>query len=106
MSHRFLETIFDSDQTQPALGDPAGDGRYRLYRRVHHRDSNGDLALLQRQAPDAQHLVDRVFLARHYRFGLIAPAISGRLLPSHAAALGHELDVAVTRTLGAAVVLV
>ena len=103
---RFVETIFGSDQTQPALGNPAGDGRYFPYRHVHRRDSNGDLALLHRQAPGTQHLADQVFITRHYRFGLIAPTISGRLLPSHAATLGHKLDVAVTRTLGVAVVLV
>ncbi len=70
----------------------------------------------------AEFGADQVFVSRHCRFGLIPPAVSGRLLPpsaaipranargtsgsyAHAAALGHEPDVAVTLALDAVVVL-
>ena len=85
------------------LGDLDGDGFCRPDHAVQHCDGDGDLTLLCRQAPGAQLRADQVFVARHGRLGLIAPAVSCRPLPSHAAALGHKPDVAVARASSAAV---
>ena len=53
----------------------------------------------------AEFGADQVFVSRHGRLSLVPPAVPGRLLPAHAAALGHEPDVAVTLALDAAVAL-
>jgi len=85
------------------LGNPDGDGLCGPDHNVQHCDSDGGLAPLRTQAPRTQLGADQVFIPGHCRFGLVPPAIPGLPLPTHTAALGHEVDVAVTRALAAAI---
>jgi len=50
------------------LGDLDGEGLCRSDHPVQHRDGDGDLTLLCRQAAGAQLRADQVFVARHRRF--------------------------------------
>jgi len=86
--------------------NPDGDGLFRWDHRVQHRNGDGGLAPSRRQAAASQLRADQVFIPEHGRLCLIAPALPNRLLPAHAAALGHELDVAVALDLGVAVAFV
>ena len=52
-----------------------------------------------RQTAGSERGPDQVLVAAHGGFGLVALAMPSRALPGDAAAVGHDLDVAVARGL-------
>jgi hypothetical protein len=66
---------------------------------VEHCDSDGRFALLSGKHASAELGADEVFVAADGRLDETAATIAGRALPPHAALLGKDGDVTVTRCL-------
>ncbi len=71
---------------------------------VEHADGDGDLSSLGWQGPGTKLGADQMLVSAHGGLGVVAAPIPGRPLPSNAAALGHEPNVAITRALGVRIV--
>ena len=68
---------------------------------VQHGDGEGSFALLTTQGAGAELRADQVLVSPYGSFGEVASATPVGLLPTHAALLGDQLDVAVPRVCAA-----